>query len=257
MTVLTIPDWVKQMHINTIKTHKIEASDSLQKILDQYLINIDNNDIVVISSKIISIIQNRLIAKNTINKRDLIYQESDLILETDSNNPPDFYLTIKNNLLIPSAGIDESNVNNSYVLYPENIEKTTLWIWEYLKIKNKLNNLGIIIADSHVTIMRRGVTGIALAWCGFEPLYSYIDKPDIYNHSLKYTQINILDALAVSAVFMMGEGNEQTPFAVIKNAPKISFLDRPPSIEERKSIIISMEEDLYAPLLRAGKWVKA
>ncbi|MCC8399262.1 MAG: coenzyme F420-0:L-glutamate ligase [Rickettsia endosymbiont of Platyusa sonomae] len=81
-----------------------------------------------------------------------------------------------------------------------------------------------------------------------------MDKPDLYNHPLKVTQVNILDALATSAVFVMGEGNEQTPLAIIKDAPKIYFLDRPPTIEEEKNILIPMDEDLYSPLLRAAKW---
>ena len=115
--------------------------------------------------------------------------------------------------------------------------------------------MGIVITDSHTTIMRRGVTGIALGWCGFSPVYSYIGKHDIYNQSLNVTQINILDSLAGAAVFVMGEGNEQIPITIIKDAPRLTFLDRPPSEEEKLSIVISMEEDLYGPLLKSAKWV--
>jgi putative folate metabolism gamma-glutamate ligase len=244
------------MHIEAIQTHKIGVEDSLPKVLDQYLQDLNDKNIVIITSKIISIMQNRLVPKNNTDKRRLIEQEADLILETDNPAFQELYLTIKNGQLIPSAGIDESNVDNVYVLYPENIAETAAEIWAHLRKHHHLKNLGIVIVDSHVTPMRRGVTGIALAWCGFEPLYSYIDKPDIYDHPLKVTQVNILDALAVPAVFMMGEGNEQTPLALIKNAPKISFVDRAPTEEERKSILIPMEEDLYGPLLQAGKWVK-
>ena len=54
----------------------------------------------------------------------------------------------------------------------------------------------------------------------------------------------------------MGEGNEQTPLAIIKGATKISFLNRPPTIQEEKSVIIPMEEDLYGPLLESATWLK-
>jgi putative folate metabolism gamma-glutamate ligase len=202
-----------------------------------------------------SIIQARCISKDTIDKRSLIYQEADLVLDCD-NNLYDLYLTIKNGILIPSAGIDESNVDNVYVLYPENIQEIMTKIWGYLREKHNLKKLGVLMTDSHTTIMRRGVTGIALGWCGFEPLYSYINKPDLYNRPLKVTQVNILDSLATSAVFVMGEGNEQTPLEIIKHAPKISFLDRHPTQEEKESIRISMDEDLYAPLLRLARWIK-
>ncbi|WP_417905593.1 coenzyme F420-0:L-glutamate ligase [Candidatus Tisiphia endosymbiont of Micropterix aruncella] len=167
----------------------------------------------------------------------------------------DIYLTLKNGLLIPSAGIDESNVDGVYVLYPQDVQKTAYWIWQYLCSKHNIRDLGIVITDSHATIMRRGVTGIALGWCGFSPLYSYIGKHDICNQSLNVTQINTLDSLAGAAVFVMGEGNEQTPITIIKHAPRMTFLDRPPSEEEKLSIVISMEEDLYGPLLKSAKWV--
>ncbi|WP_425364661.1 coenzyme F420-0:L-glutamate ligase [Candidatus Tisiphia endosymbiont of Mystacides longicornis] len=195
----------------------------MEQILDQYIQELVDEDIVAITSKIISIIQGRLVSKDSICKNLLIKQEADLVLETD-RNPYDLYLTIKNGILIPSAGIDESNVHGVYVLYPENIQKTVIWIWEYLKKRHNLKKIGVVITDSHTTIMRRGVTGITLGWCGFIPIYSYIDKPDLYNSPLRVTQVNILDALATSAVFVMGEGNEQTPIASLKMHLKFTFL---------------------------------
>lgn len=243
------------MYIKAIKTHIINANDSLEKILDQYIPVLLNEDIVVITSKILSVLQNRLVSKESIEKRTLIRQEADLVLESDYNSHP-FYLTIKNGILIPSAGIDESNSNDCYILYPEHIQETAAWIWNTLKQKHHLDKLGIVITDSHTTVMRGGVTGIALGWCGFKPLYSYVNKPDLYGYPLQVTQINILDSLAVSAVLVMGEGNEQTPFAIIQNAPKITFLNRPPTSQEEKEIKIPLEKDLYTPLLQKGKWVK-
>jgi F420-0:gamma-glutamyl ligase len=83
-----------------------------------------------------------------------------------------------------------------------------------------------------------------------------VGKPDLYDKSMRITQINLLDALATSAVLVMGEGNEQTPLAVISDAPKISFLTRPPTSAEEQIILIPMEEDLYAPLLMGATWLK-
>lgn len=245
------------MQIKYIKTHCIKVHESIELILDHY-INKDNfyeNSILVITSKIISVCQGRVVDKNSITKQELIKQQADLILDPELPNPYCVYLTIKDGILIPSAGIDESNGDNTYILYPENIQETTVKIWQYLRDKLKINNLGVLITDSHTTPMRRGVTGIALGWCGFKPLYSYVNKPDIYGRPLKITQINILDALATAAVLVMGEGNEQTPMAIINDAPKITFLNRGPNFEEQQSVIISLQEDLYAPLFKNTTWV--
>lgn len=243
------------MHVKAIKTRRINPRDSIEMVLDEYIKDLSEEDIIIITSKIISVIQGRLIDKNEIDKQSLIYKEADLLLE-DGEARHGFHLTIKNGILIPSAGIDESNADGYYILYPDNLQEVVAKIWQYLRDKHKLKKLGVIITDSHTTIMRRGVTGIALGWCGFVPLYSYVGKKDIYGRELKVTQINILDSLSTAAVFVMGEGNEQTPMALIKNAPHISFLSRVPTEEEKQSIMISKEEDIYAPLLRSVKWCK-
>ena len=243
------------MKIHSIKTHRIEENESIFEILDRYVVSLAENSVLAITSKILSLTQGRTVDKSRVDKYELIRQEADAILETN-HNPYGFHLTLKNGILIPSAGIDESNVDNVYVLYPENIQLAAAEIWQHLRAKHKIQNLGILITDSHTTIMRRGVTGIALGWCGFEPLYSYIGKSDLYENPLRVTQLNIIDALATSAVFVMGEGNEQTPLAILSEIPKIKFSDHVPTPEEEMSISISMEDDLYAPLLQSAKWVK-
>lgn len=240
------------MKIETIKTQKISQNDPIKSVLDN-IPTLPNRSIVAVTSKIVSLCEGRCISKDCIEKRKLIEQEADVMLST-GKQPYDIYLTIKNGILIPSAGIDESNADGAYILYPSDLWKSVEQIWEYLKTKDHLSELGVIITDSHTTIMRRGVTGIALSWCGFDPLYSYIGKNDLYGRPLRVTQVNIADALAVSAVFCMGEGSEQTPIAVITDIPRVTFLDRPPTSEERDSIFISKDEDLYAPLLKTSKY---
>ena len=243
------------MQIKSVKTHRITHGDSLEALLDKYVLTLEEQSILAVTSKVLSVLEGRYVKKADIDKYELIKQEADLLLKTDQN-PYNIFLTIKDGLLIPSAGIDESNVDDVYVLYPAKPWKSAEVIWQYLRTKHKIKELGVLITDSHTTIMRKGVTGIALSWCGFEPLYSYIGKPDLYAQPLKVTQINIVDALATPAVFVMGEGSEQTPMAIITDAPHMVFLDRPPSIAEQKNIIISLEEDLYAPILKAAKWEK-
>ncbi len=241
------------MQVSSIKTHKVTPGESLEDILDQYITSLNDGDIMAITSKIVSICQGRVVQKSSISKRDLIAQEADRVLYAD-HNPYDLYLTIKDNILIPSAGIDESNSNGVYILYPKDVKNVAHKLWQFLRTKFSLKNLGIIITDSHTTPMRWGVTGIALGWCGFEPLYSYVNKPDIFGKPMRVTKINLLDALATSATLVMGEGDEQTPLAVISNAPKISFVSRASNLEEEQSVVISMEDDLYAPLLTSAKW---
>lgn len=149
------------MHITAIKTRKISPKECLEEILGLYVPVLQEKDILVITSKIVSLCQGRIVDKEKISKPDLIKQEAEAVLQTQAH-PYHLYLTLKEGILIPSAGIDESNGDDMYILYPENIQHIAIYIWQYLLKKHTIQSLGIVITDSHTTILRRGVTGIAL-----------------------------------------------------------------------------------------------
>jgi F420-0:gamma-glutamyl ligase len=52
----------------------------------------------------------------------------------------------------------------------------------------------------------------------------------------------------------MGEADEQTPMAVIEDVPFVTFQERDPTGEELAALRISLEDDLYAPLLTRAPW---
>jgi F420-0:gamma-glutamyl ligase len=45
---------------------------------------------------------------------------------------------------------------------------------------------------------------------------------------------------------MMGEGREQTPIVLIKNAPKINFQNRAPTHKEEQEAYIDAKNDLFS-----------
>lgn len=240
------------MLINAIKVNAVKPNDSLEKLIDSFLPQIKNNSILAITSKIISLCEGRVVKKSAIDKTKLIYEEADKVLKT-ANNPYGLYLTLKHQMLIPSAGIDESNAGDNYILYPKYPQSSAERIWKHLR-KRRAKNVGVLITDSHSTLLRTGVVGCSLGWCGFKPLYSYAGHPDLFNEPLKNTNINILDALAAAAVLEMGEGSEQTPISLIQKPSKVDFVDRTPNPDELKSVSVTMEEDLYAPLFESVEW---
>lgn len=243
------------MKIRVVKTHKISPGENLLNVLDLYLKHISDNTILVITSKIMSICQSKVIPKNQVqDKFVLVKQEADFYLTGTYSDKYGITLTIKNGILIPTAGIDESNGNDYYILYPMNIADEAANIWRYLKSKHNLKNFGVLITDSHTTPLRRGVTGIALGWCGFQALNNYIGTPDIFGAALCVTQANIIDGLSAAAVLVMGEGNEQTPIALITENEKVIFQGHAPTENELKAISIDLEDDIYAPLIKSVKW---
>lgn len=244
------------MKVTSIRVKKITVSDNnLFRILDKYLPKIEEKSVVAITSKIVSICEGRVTKIDNQNKKSLIKKESSLFL-SERNSRYGFILTIKNGLLIPSAGIDESNGNNYYVLWPSDPQKSVNQIREYLRKRFKLKSVGVIMTDSKTTPLRWGTTGVCLAYSGFYGLNNFIGKPDLFGREMKVTKVNVADGLAATAVLTMGESNEQTPLAIISDVPFIRFNHKNPSRKELTEFSIKIEDDLYAPLLTSVKWKK-
>jgi F420-0:gamma-glutamyl ligase len=196
-----------------------------------------------------------VVKKNNMDKDKIIEQEADLYLPRDCSKCG-FSLTIKNGILLPAAGIDESNGDGYYILWPKNPQRSANLILDYLRKRFRHEKIGVIITDSKTTPLRWGTTGIAIAYSGFEPLKDYIERPDIFGRKMKVTKANIMDALAVASVLVMGEGKEQTPMALIKNVPFVNFQQNHPSNKEIESLKIDIEEDIYSVLLTSVNWQK-
>lgn len=237
------------MQIKAIKTDRVTQPQDLNRFVDEALPTLSEETVVVITSKVVSLCEGRTVDISTISKKDLIYQEADRVIPSD-NNDERIILTYKNHILIPSAGIDESNSNGCYILYPQNPFLSAKNLYNYLKQRRQLQHLGVLITDSHTTPLRRGVTGIALAWWGFQPCKSLVGTPDLFGHPLQVTHINVADALAVSAVFNMGESSECTPLAIVTEAPHIQF-DEGTETHNIDEIAIDPKVDLYRPLLKS------
>ena len=246
------------MVINPIKTRPfMPPKDDLFALLKEALPSdtIKDNSIIIITSKIVSIWQGRCIKIDDVKDKDkLIQSEAELYLPRDKVPEGYVMLTIKNNIMIPTSGIDESNANGYYILWPKNPFETAKNIYNFLKDEFNLKNFGVIISDSHTVPLRWGTMGIALSYWGFYPLKDYRGTKDIFGHEMKISQLNIADSLATAGVLSMGEGNEQTPIAIVNDILSIKFGDF--DFEKNNPLAIAREEDIYGPLLNNIKWEK-
>lgn len=215
------------------------------ELLDQYLPRLKEKDVVLVTSKIVAIHQGRFVklpAKDTRSFRlQLIKQEAEAYYPQNPSS-----MTIKIHTLTPYAGIDRSNANGHYVFWPKNPHLAAKQVWQYLRKKFSLKNLGVIITDSTCHPMRWGHFGISIGFFGFRPVYWYEKQKDIFGRKLIHHCQNLVDALAAMGVIYMGEGAEQTPLLIIRGFPKIKFSPRP----RLKEFWVARQDDLYAPLLK-------
>jgi len=207
--------------------------------ITNYFKKLPERSVIVVTSKIVALAEKRTaVAENVQAKEKLIRAESDLAISTKY-----VWLTVKDGMVMASAGIDESNANGKLILLPKDSFKTARDLRKKLRQRYGVRHLGVLITDSRTIPLRAGVTGIAVGYAGFRGIKDYRGTPDIFGRKFEFSRTDIADSLAAAAVLVMGEGNERQPLAIIGRAP-VEFCDR----VNRTELRIDIQEDMYRPL---------
>jgi putative folate metabolism gamma-glutamate ligase len=248
------------MHLHPIKTPIVNPGQDLYELLRGAVSSLPGGvlpekSVVAITSKVVSICEGRLVPLEGVDKNELVKQEAEYYLDPQTSKYG-LMLTIIGGVLTVAAGIDESNVENAYVLYPEDSWESAHRIWEFLRSEYQIKELGVIITDSTSFPLRWGVVGRSLAYCGFQGLNNRIGEKDLYGREIKMTQVNVAEGLAGAAVFSMGEVAECTPICAITEVPHIIFKSVATTQEEKELLRISLEDDVYGALLTSVEWKK-
>lgn len=228
------------MEIISIKSPLIKEKDDLFEVFCSRAVRreikkISDGSIIVIASKVVAIAEGRIIdlrkikpssrAKSLRFRRYGAYKFdsafTELVLrEADKFFPGEMFLTIKNGIFAPAAGIDTSNAPPGHaILWPKNPYASAEAFLRKLRATFHLRRAGVIIADSFIAPLRTGTASIALGYAGFEGVQDLRRRRDLYGNKLRSTQKNLADSLASAASIYFGEASERTPFVLIKNAP--------------------------------------
>lgn len=227
------------MIIRPIKTRIFQEGEDLFTLITDHVKKIPEKSVIVVTSKIVSLAEKRTaVAENVQTKEKLIRRESELAIPTKY-----VWLTVKDGTVMASAGIDESNADGKLILLPKDSFKTARILRNKLRKKYRVKYLGVLITDSRTLPLRAGVTGVALGYAGFRGMKKYHGTPDIFGRKFKFSRTDVADSLATAAVFVMGEGSEQQPLAMIEKAP-IEFCEK----IHRGELHIDIQDDMYRPL---------
>jgi F420-0:gamma-glutamyl ligase len=232
----------------------VVPGDALFDIIDAAITTLDERSVVAVSSKIVAICEGSLVPMTNTDKDALVREQAEMYLPPD--NEYHASLTVKHNMLIANAGIDESNGDGNYVLWPQAPQESANHIRFHLQEKFEVADVGVVIVDSRITPLRWGTTGTALSHSGFDALNDYVSQSDIFGRPFNFEKANIADGLAGAAVLVMGEGAECTPIAVMSDLPFVTFHRRDPTDEELAQLHIPLDKDLYRDILALPQWRK-
>lgn len=214
-----------------------------------------DDDVLVISSKIVSKAAGRTVDLTTVTPSETAHDLSqktgkdprlvELVLREStavSRYTRGVLVTVHRlGFVSANSGIDQSNVtedDDQVLLLPEDPDTTARQIQQQLQtITGK--SLAVVISDTHGRPFRLGNTGVAIGVAGLPALVDLRGKPDLNGRELEITSQGYADLIASAAHLLCGEADEGLPVIVLRglvlppgNSPA-STLNRPP------------EQDLY------------
>ena len=215
---------------------EFKSNDDLVEILSNTLNNpLTENDILVITQKIISKIENRTVNLQDKDFSEVLKNEATQIIRKRGET---IIARTKHGFICANAGIDKSNIEQGYaLLLPEDPDKTAYKIRKQIFARNSIN-VAVIISDTFGRAWRKGQTNVAIGCSGIEPMVSYIGTTDSFGNDLMATEIAIVDELASASELVMNKIDE-IPIAIIRG---YSYENSDKGIKE---IIRADDEDFF------------
>lgn len=237
----------------------IQSGDDLAQIILEALARADlvlqDGDVLVITSKIISKAEGRLVNLETIvpgerarelataTRKDariveLVLQESRMI----SRQSPGVLVTQHRlGFISANAGIDQSNVDGSehmVLLLPLDPDASAARIRARLHELTRVE-VGIVVSDSHGRPFRMGNVGVAIGVAGMPALLDLRGRPDLFGRELKISIQGYADLVASAANLLTGEADEGRPVVLVRG------LQFPAQDGRASDLVRAPEHDLY------------
>jgi F420-0:gamma-glutamyl ligase len=228
------------MEFHAVRTRVLSPpQDDIFSLFESEGFSLGDGMVLCITSKCLAIHQGRCVKIGTVDKRELATGEADVMPRCGGD------LTVKDGVIISHSGIDESNGNGYYVLWPRNVTALLAEIHRFLCQKFAIGKLGLISVDSRLEPMRRGTVGISQGIFGFNPVRDCRGNLDIFGRPLQVTTANVADSLACTACHLMGEGAECRPLVTVKGLENVEFGEG----FSLADLIIPREEDIFREIL--------
>ena len=245
-------------HIPLIR-HGDNLADIIVQALQENNVVLENNDILVLAQKIVSKAEGRVVNLVDITPSsqaielaeriekdarmvELILRESKEVLRT---RPGTIVVEHRLGFVCANAGIDHSNVAGTgdaaeewVLLLPAEPERSAEQIRQEIQSKTG-KQVGILIIDSHGRAWRNGTVGVAIGIAGLPGLQDLRGEPDLFDFTLRITQVGVADELAAAASLVMGQAAEGTPVVHARGFP---YPLREGSLQE---LLRPKEQDLF------------
>jgi len=173
-----------------------------------------DGDIVVVTSKIISKAQGRVIRAD---------RESAIDAETVrvvARRGPTRIAETRHGLVLAAAGVDASNTApGTVVLLPEDPDGSARRLRKALGERRGIS-VGVVITDTMGRPWRIGQTDTAIGAAGLAPLRDHRGQPDTFGNTMEVTIAAVADEIAAAADLVKGK-TAQVPVAIVRGLAEL------------------------------------
>jgi coenzyme F420-0:L-glutamate ligase/coenzyme F420-1:gamma-L-glutamate ligase len=239
--------------------HGDDLADIIVRALIDTKLALQDADIFVVAQKIVSKAEGRTVNLSTVTPSEramelarqtekdprvveLMLQESNEVLRTRAGT-----IIVEHRLgfICANAGIDHSNVAGAgdeaeewVLLLPTDPDRSSEKMRSEIESKTG-NKIGVLIIDSHGRAWRNGTVGVAIGMSGVPGLVDLRGEKDLFDYTLRVTQVGAAYELAAAASLVMGQAAEGTPVVHVRGFP---YRLRESSIKE---LLRPKDQDLF------------
>jgi coenzyme F420-0:L-glutamate ligase / coenzyme F420-1:gamma-L-glutamate ligase len=218
---------------------EIHPGDELSELIAE-LAALQDGDVVVVTQKVVSKAEGRLVAidpDDPLSHKQLVLDESVRILRRRG----ELLMTeTRHGFVCANAGVDLSNVERGYAaLLPLDSDRSARRIRDGLRARAGVE-VGVLVSDTFGRTWRRGVTDVAIGTAGIAGVIDLRGTSDALGRELHVTEVCVADELAAAAELVMGKSTG-IPVAIVRGVDP-SWL-RESSVHDE--IVRPYSEDLF------------
>ena len=233
---------------------EIRPGDDLNRLIrDAVAGNLRTGDVLVVTHKIVSKAEGRLVDLGTVEPSalasdyatrygkdprqiEVVFRESRRIVRMDRGI---VISETHHGFVCANAGVDASNIPDEDVvcLLPVDPDASASRLRDALA-ENPGVEVAVVISDSFGRAWRHGITDVAIGVSGMDPVADYRGLDDPHGYPMEASVLAVADELAAAAELVMGK-TEGIPLAVIRG---YSYSPAPGNARE---LLMPPERDMF------------
>jgi dehydro coenzyme F420 reductase / coenzyme F420-0:L-glutamate ligase / coenzyme F420-1:gamma-L-glutamate ligase len=193
---------------------EITAGADLAGLISAAAPDLRDGDVVVITSKIVSKAEGRVIHAD---RESAIDGEAVRVVARRGQTR---IVETRHGLVLAAAGVDSSNTApGTVVLLPEDPDGSARRLRKALGERRGVN-VGVVITDTMGRPWRMGQTDAAIGAAGLAPLRDHRGQPDTFGNTMEVTVAAVADEIAAAADLVKGK-TTQVPVAIVRGLAEL------------------------------------